>query len=135
MDLAREKEIKEILCSCTSTNSGMAYFEDLKKIGIKLREDKQITQLMKFFKALGNKDRLMIVEILNEKGELCVCELEAILDKSQPSISHHLRTLERIEVIRGWKKGKFTYYALMCDKFNEYVELFKKEFNLKELYL
>jgi len=80
---------------------------------------------------LGNRDRLLIIKTLNERGEQCVCELELLLDKSQPSISHHLRNLERIGLIRGWKKGKFTYYNLEKDVLVEYIDLFNRELNIK----
>lgn len=59
----------------------------------------KFVQLVGFLNSLGNKDRLMIIKTLMEKGEQCACELEAILDKSQPSISHHLRSLERVRLI------------------------------------
>ena len=60
----------------------------------------------------NNIDRVPgIVKSLIGK-ERCVCELEAILDKSQSTISHHLRKLERANLITGFKKGNYTYYHL-----------------------
>ncbi len=44
----------------------------------------------------------------------------------------HLRNLERIGLIRGWKKGKFTYYDLEKETLRKYVELFDKELNIKK---
>lgn len=79
---------------------------------------------------LGNKERLIIVTVLKDKDR-CVCELEAILDKSQPSISHHLRELEKLNLIRGWKKGKFTYYSLLKDNLNSYIEKIEKNLRFK----
>ncbi|MFX1276859.1 MAG: ArsR/SmtB family transcription factor [Promethearchaeota archaeon] len=130
MDLTREKEIKEILCSCNENGCVETYFKELKDYGMKLKMSQKFSQLIEFFNSLGNKDRLMIIKTLKEKGEQCVCELETILDKSQPSISHHLRSLERIGLIRGWKKGKFTYYDLMMDEFENYIKLFKEELDI-----
>jgi ArsR family transcriptional regulator len=63
--------------------------------------------------------------------ERCVCELEAILDKSQPSISHHLRELEKAGLIRGWKKGKYTYYNLVKEEFKEKIANFNQEFSFE----
>jgi len=127
MDLTREKEIKELMCSCNENGCGESHFKDLQDFGIKLKLNQELSQLNEFLNTLGNKNRLIIIKALKEKGEQCVCELEAILDKSQPSISHHLRSLERVGLIRGWKKGKFTYYELMNDEFEKYRELLKKE--------
>ena len=127
MDLIREKEIREMIRdSCRDGTCSVDHFNDLQDLGLNLRKNQKFTRLIEFLSVLGNKDRLIIVKTLKERGELCVCELEAVLDKSQPSISHHLRSLERIGLIRGWKKGKFTYYELMQDKFEKHVELFKE---------
>ena len=64
----------------------------------------------------------MIINILKEKDR-CVCELEAILDESQPSISHHLKILENAGLVRGWKKGKFTHYDLVKEQIISYHNL------------
>ena len=128
MDSAREEEIKQIICTYRSDSCAEDYFNKLQDLGNNLRKSERINQLCSFLNALGNKDRLTIVKVLQE-GEQCVCELEAILDKSQPSISHHLRNLERIGLIRGWKKGKFTFYELRKEEFNKYSDIFHKEFN------
>jgi len=127
MDLTREKEIKELMCSCNENGCAESHFKELQDFGINLKINQEFSQLIEFLNALGNKDRLIIIKTLIEKGEQCVCELEAILDKSQPSISHHLRTLERVGLIRGWKKGKFTYYELMREEFEKYIKLQKKQ--------
>jgi ArsR family transcriptional regulator len=73
---------------------------------------------------------LIIFSTLKEKDR-CVCELEAILKKSQSSISHHLQILEETGVIKGWKKGKFTYYGIENDivmrNLTEFIEFLGKE--------
>jgi len=126
MDVTREKEIKEMMCSCNENGCSESHFKELQDFGINLKINQEFSQLIEFLNSLGNKDRLIIIKTLMEKGEQCVCELETILDKSQPSISHHLRNLERVGLIRGWKKGKFTYYELMKEEFEKYIKLLKK---------
>jgi len=56
-----------------------------------------------------------------------VCELEAVLDESQPSISHHLKTLENAGLVRGWKKGKFTHYDIVKEQISSYLDLLNQE--------
>jgi ArsR family transcriptional regulator len=107
----------------------MEHFDEMQEIGTNIRSNKEFINLLEFLSALGNKDRLLIVKILKERGEQCVCELELLLDKSQPSISHHLRNLERVGLIRGWKKGKFTYYELEKEQYEKYLELFNGQFD------
>jgi len=130
MDVSRKKEITEIMRSCLGEGCCTEHFTELQEIGTNIRTDKEFLNLVDFFSILGNKDRLLILKVLKERGEQCVCELELLLDKSQPSISHHLRNLERIGLIRGWKKGKFTYYDLEKETLKNYLGLLNKELSV-----
>ena len=130
MKIEREKKIKETLCGCDDCSNGDKYFNNLQQIGNDLKFDLNLSSLLTFLNALGNKERLTILTALNDK-ERCVCELEAILDKSQPSISHHLRELEKVGLIRGWKKGKYTYYTLIKKEFEKYLTSLNKKFSFK----
>ncbi len=123
----RQKEIKEMLCDCNGCKDSNVYFVNLQQIGQSLKSDESFIRKVQFFNALGNQERLIIIKILWQKDR-CVCELEALLDKSQPSISHHLRELEKIDLIRGWKKGKYTYYNLQKKQLKEYLDLINEEF-------
>jgi DNA-binding transcriptional ArsR family regulator len=49
------------------------------------------------------------------------------MDKSQPSISFHLRKLEESGLIIGWKKGKFTHYDIVKEQLKNYLTLVNKE--------
>jgi DNA-binding transcriptional ArsR family regulator len=131
MDAVRKKEISEIMRACFGDECCMEHFTEIQEIGVKTRNDRNFLNLLDFLSVLGNKDRLLIIKTLNERGEQCVCELELLLDKSQPSISHHLRNLERIGLIRGWKKGKFTYYNLEKEKLQQYLGLFNNELHIE----
>lgn len=91
------------------------YFKDLKVLGEKIEEDKRFNEILQFCKVLGNNERLKIIQVL-KKDDKCVCELETVLNKAQSTISHHLRKLEEIGLIRGWKKGKFTHYDVITEK-------------------
>ncbi|MFX1313124.1 MAG: ArsR/SmtB family transcription factor [Promethearchaeota archaeon] len=98
------------------------YFQNLQDLGRNLENDNNFKKILEFCSALGNKERLKIITALRDNDH-CVCELEAILDKSQPSISHHLRILESIGLIRSFKRGKFTHYDLVKEKINIYLDL------------
>ncbi|MFW9971613.1 MAG: ArsR/SmtB family transcription factor [Candidatus Odinarchaeota archaeon] len=130
MKIERKKKIKDTLCGCDDCSNGDEYFKSLRKIGEDLKLDQKLNSLLVFLSALGNKERLTILTALKDK-ERCVCELEAILDKSQPSISHHLRELEKVNLIRGWKKGKYTYYTLLKKEFKDYISNLNQEFRFQ----
>ena len=119
-----------MLCSCDSCIDTENHFNSLQTLGKELQFDKKLNLMIDLFSTLGNKERLTIINVLKDKDR-CVCELEAILDKSQPSISHHLRELEKLSLNRGWKKGKFTYYSLLKDNLNSYIDKIVKNLSFK----
>ncbi|HKB15373.1 MAG TPA: metalloregulator ArsR/SmtB family transcription factor [Planctomycetota bacterium] len=65
------------------------------------------------FRALGDETRLEIVGLLAARGrELCVCEIEAHFDLSQPTVSHHLRILREAGVVASERRGTWVYCSL-----------------------
>jgi ArsR family transcriptional regulator len=64
-----------------------------------------------FFKALGDRNRLMIVDMLS-CGELCACHILEKLNITQPTLSHHMKILCGCGLVRDRKEGKWTYYSL-----------------------
>lgn len=63
------------------------------------------------FKTLGDENRLRVINLL-KKGELCVCEMEAILDTTQSNVSRHLTRLRNEEIVIFEKKSQWTYYQI-----------------------
>jgi DNA-binding transcriptional ArsR family regulator len=70
-------------------------------------------QAVKVFKALGDPTRLRIVKLL-ENGELCVCQLIAVLNMGQSRISRHLSILKGAGLIVDARRGKWVHYRLCC---------------------
>lgn len=67
--------------------------------------------IVKQCKALGEPTRLKIVKLLQGK-ELCVCELEALLEMNQPRISQHLKVLKEAGLIKERKIKQWSYVSL-----------------------
>ena len=63
------------------------------------------------FKALSDSNRLKIVEMISS-GELCACVILEELQITQPTLSHHMKTLCDSKLVIGRKEGKWTYYSL-----------------------
>ena len=55
--------------------------------------------------------RLRLISALSG-GELCVCDLAAVLGMTQSAVSHQLRLLRNLQVVRHRKAGRIVYYAL-----------------------
>jgi ArsR family transcriptional regulator, arsenate/arsenite/antimonite-responsive transcriptional repressor len=70
-----------------------------------------LKQLTKTMKALSDPGRVKVLKML-QKGELCVCEIQAALGLAQPTVSKHLRILEEADLIRGRKQGVWIHYSL-----------------------
>ncbi len=67
------------------------------------------------FKALGDPVRLRLLSMIGarEGGEVCVCDLTAPFDLSQPTISHHLKVLREAGLIDSERRGTWVYYRLV----------------------
>ncbi len=65
-----------------------------------------------FFKALADDTRLKTLLLIEREGELCVCELMAALDQSQPTISRHLARLRRDHLLLDRRQGQWVFYRL-----------------------
>lgn len=63
------------------------------------------------FKALADENRLRIINLLQGE-ELCVCEIEAIMDTSQSNVSRHLTKLRNEGIVIFQKKAQWTYYQI-----------------------
>ena len=64
------------------------------------------------FKALSDRHRHKMLELLCRRGELCVSDIGRNFQMTQPSISHHLAILRRADVVRDRKIGKEVFYSV-----------------------
>lgn len=62
------------------------------------------------FAALGDPTRIKILELLKEE-ELCVSDICARFDITQPSVSHHLQILKRVGLVKSKKLGREVFYS------------------------
>lgn len=70
-----------------------------------------LQDLAQTFRVLGDPTRLRIVAAL-VRDELCVCDLAVLLGVSRSVVSHSLRSLRQMRLVRYRKAGKIAYYAL-----------------------
>ncbi len=72
---------------------------------------KPMKQFLKVMKALSDPNRVKILKLLQERM-MCVCELRAALEISQPSASKHLKILEEADLVAHKKDGFWVSYYL-----------------------
>lgn len=81
----------------------------------KMNESNQQEMLKTYeakFKALADQIRLKILFELNQRGQVCVCDLTEIVGLSQSKLSYHLKILLDANLIEREKKGIWNYYSL-----------------------
>ncbi|WP_182200613.1 ArsR/SmtB family transcription factor [Paraliobacillus salinarum] len=76
-----------------------------------LQEEVKTKEKADFYKALGDETRLRIIGMLLIDN-LCMCEIVSGLNIPTSTISHHLKLLERGNIIRSQKEGRYTVYYL-----------------------
>ena len=89
--------------------------EDIVKEVIEdLPEEEELCDLADFFKIFADTTRIKILYVLS-KHEMCVCDISQLLKTSQSSISHQLRTLKQMKLVKNRREGKTIFYSLSDD--------------------
>ncbi|WP_407423052.1 ArsR/SmtB family transcription factor, partial [Methanobrevibacter sp.] len=57
-----------------------------------------------------------------KNGELCVCQILEVIDKSQSTVSHHLNMMKKEGVLSARKQGKWIYYKLANEEIIQSLE-------------
>jgi ArsR family transcriptional regulator len=73
-------------------------------------------QLARLLAALADPVRLRLLSIVAAQTEVCSCDLEGPLAKSQPTISHHTRVLAEAGLIVGEKRGRWMWWRVEPDR-------------------
>lgn len=77
-------------------------------------EADELERLAEMFQVLASPTRLRIIEALAGR-ELCVCDLAALTGVSQSAVSHHLRMMRALRLVRFRKESRMAYYRLDDD--------------------
>lgn len=80
-----------------------------------LGEDEAL-ELAKVFGALGDPVRLRLLSMIAAQDEVCSCDLEEPLGKSQPTISHHTKALADAGLIAGEKRGRWMLWTIVPER-------------------
>ncbi len=83
-----------------------------------LIDDLSATHVAQLFKALSDPSRVRIISALTHT-ELCVYDLAATIGMSQSAVSHQLRSLREMRLVRYRKEGRHVYYQLDDEHISE----------------
>jgi ArsR family transcriptional regulator len=83
--------------------------------------DAEATDLAAALKALADPVRLRLLSLLAAApaGEVCACDLVDPLGRSQPTVSHHLKALREVGLIRAERRGTWIWYSVSRDRMEQ----------------
>jgi ArsR family transcriptional regulator len=85
----------------------------------------QASRLAEVFKALGDPNRVQLLNALTHR-EMCVCDLSVVLGMTVSAVSHQLRVLRNLRIVKYRKEGRMVYYTLddnhIVNLFNQGLE-------------
>ena len=85
--------------------------EVIDKVDTMMPEEEKLADLAEFFRVFADTTRIKILYVLL-CCEMCVCDIAHILNISQSAVSHQLRTLKQMDLVRNRRDGKTIFYSL-----------------------
>lgn len=79
-----------------------------------LPDEQELLDLAEFFKVFGDSTRIKILYVLSQ-SEMCVCDIATLLQMGQSAISHQLRILKQMRLVKFRREGKTVFYSLSDD--------------------
>lgn len=74
--------------------------------------EQEAADLARVLAALADPVRLRLLSLVASQGEICSCNLEEPLAKSQPTVSHHTRVLAEAGLLTGEKRGRWVWWRV-----------------------
>lgn len=87
----------------------------------------EVAGLSELFKAMADETRVRVLYLLSQR-ELCVCDMACLLEMTMPAVSHHLRFLKTMRLIKSRKDGKLVFYSLEDKHVVSLIEVARKHY-------
>ena len=100
-----EREVQEGLCEFMHVHE-----EIVEKVEKVMPDEQQLLDLSEFFKVFGDSTRIKILYVLSQ-SEMCVCDIASLLQMGQSAISHQLRVLKQMRLVKFRRDGKTVFYS------------------------
>lgn len=104
-------------CDCD-----VIHTEVVDSVRTKMPDENELYDLSDFFKVLGDSTRAKIISAL-DAGEMCVCDLAALLGMTKSAISHQLGLLRRNNLVKNRREGRVVYYSLSDEHIRQIYEM------------
>jgi ArsR family transcriptional regulator len=83
----------------------------IQKVEEQMPAVEKLMDLAEFFKVFGDTTRIRILYVLFQ-SEMCVCDIANLLNMTQSAISHQLKTLKQMQLVKYRREGKTVFYSL-----------------------
>ena len=117
MGSARAKILEENGCLVR-----IVHLDRVEKARQEIISERELDRLSLTYKVLGDPNRLKIVMAL-KNVEMCVCDLAAFTGSSESAVSHQLRRLKDLSLVKSRRDGQIVYYALDDEHVSEVLEV------------
>ena len=104
-----EREVQEGVCEFMHVHQ-----EIVDSVEKALPDEQQLLDLSEFFKVFGDSTRIKILYVLSQ-SEMGVCDIATLLQMGQSAISHQLRVLKQMRLVKFRRDGKTVFYSLSDD--------------------
>lgn len=111
--LVREGEACEVKCINP---------RKVRQLAKNLPDSDTLKRLSNFFQILSDPSRLKVLYCLSHE-EVCVCDLSATLGASMSAVSHQLRLLRILKLVKSRKDGRIVHYSLADDHAGKLIEM------------
>jgi ArsR family transcriptional regulator len=112
-----DKSVEGDSCACR-----VVHVDAVRRVRATMPADPAMGAMTELFKSFGDKTRLNILFALSRE-KLCVCDIAALVNMSQSAVSHQLRVLRGVRLVKYEKKGKSVYYSLDDDHVKRIFEI------------
>lgn len=95
----------------TECDCDIIHEDEVKRAKADMLDEETLLYISDFYKALSDSTRIKIINVL-EKRELCVCDISSLLNMTKSAVSHQLKNLREMNLIKSRKVGKEVWYTL-----------------------
>lgn len=116
-DVIYNQNSKEKTCDCE-----VIHKEIVEKAMSEMLDEETLLFIADFFKVLADSTRVKIVNLL-DNNKLCVCDISAALGMTKSAISHQLKNLREMNLVKAEREGKEVWYSLADEHVKEVFDV------------
>lgn len=109
--MVRIKSKNKCGCLAMQCDCDVIHQDVVEKVRSEMLDDDSLINMADFYKALSDSTRIKIINALYI-SEMCVCDISVLLNMTKSAISHQLKNLKELNLIKSRKQGKEVYYSL-----------------------